>query len=149
MKHQLIEDKGTRNRLRHQAIVDLERERQAADRKARKAARDRKASEAARTKTAAPVTVRQADGTARVDHPAPTTLETGTKPRRRRRPSSPRLPDSWKLNADQRLREAQAASRAAIIEQRRRQIAYLANAEQLDPNANTGRPAALETGPNA
>lgn len=139
MKHQLIEDKGTRNRLRHQAIVDLERERQAADRKAR---------EAARTKTAAPVTVRQADGTARVDHPAPTTLETGTKPRRRRRPSSPRLPDSWKLNADQRLREAQAASRAAIIEQRRRQIAYLANAEQLEPNANTGRPAALETGSN-
>lgn len=35
MKHQLIEDKALRNRLRHQAIIDLERERQDADRKAR------------------------------------------------------------------------------------------------------------------
>lgn len=78
MKHQLIEDKGTRDRLRHQARVDLERQRQAA----------------------------------------------GTKPRRRR-PSSPRLPDSWKLTADQRRAQAAIDARAAEVARRRDQLAAL------------------------
>lgn len=126
MKRQLIEDKGLRNRLRHQAIEDLDRDRRKAAEVARDRAREDKSREARRTKSTAPIAVTAADGSTRLEVPTPAPAPARSSRPRRRPSRSQKLPTRVsRLTAAQRRAQAALEDRAAEVARRRDQLAVL------------------------
>ena len=126
MKHPLIEDKALRNRLRHQAIEDLDRDRRKAAEVARDKAREAKSREARRTKSTAPITVTAADGSTRLEDPTPAPASPRPSRRRRRPSTAQKLPTRVpRLTAAQRRAQDAIDARAAEVARRRDQLAAL------------------------